>query len=407
MRHLIDPRLDRLKLDPHTAGAMAATKTQAKPAPLRAGSIYLVGGSDEFSVKEAAAKFAEKLAPKDEFATEIIEGGAGNQDEALKILGRVAEALDTVGLFGGDKFVWLKNTNLLTDEKGVTAESVKDALAELADRLKRGLPEGVRLLISAVGCDRRKSIYKTIEKTGEIQFFEAIEEGRQGDEEIAEFIQRRLREEKKTMTSAAFGVFRELVAPDLRDMANELEKVSLYVGKRAEITDADVRAICSASRQAEIWDLTDALGARSLPRALAALDNLLAHGEKAIGVLIMLATQFRLMLLAKDLMVRKLITVGDQGFSFVKVFERLPAEVTAHFPKTKEGKLPNAWRLYRCAVAAKYFSTAELVRALELILEANLQLVSTQLDDRLVLEQAMVKIAGKRATVPQTQPVGG
>jgi len=205
---------------------MAATKTQAK-------SIYLVGGSDEFSVKEAAAKLAEKLAPKDEFATEIIDGGAGNQDEALKILGRVEEALNTVGLFGGDKLVWLKNTNLLTDEKGVTAQSVKDALAELSDRLKRGLPDGVRLLISAVGCDRRKSIYKTIEKAGEVQFFEAIEEGKHGDEEIAEFIQRRLREEKKAMTPGAFGVFRELVAPDLREMANELEKLSLYVGKRA------------------------------------------------------------------------------------------------------------------------------------------------------------------------------
>jgi DNA polymerase III subunit delta len=379
---------------------MAATKSQAK-------SVYLVGGSDEFSVKAASAKLAEKLAPKDEFATEIIEGGAGNQDEALKILGRLAEALNTVGLFGGDKLVWLKNTNLLTDEKGVTAESVKDALAELTDRLKRGLPDDVKLLISAVGCDRRKSIYKTIEKTGEIQFFEAIEEGRQADEEIAEFIQRRLREEKKTMTSAAFGVFRSLVAPDLREMANELEKVSLYVGKRPEITDADVRTICSASRQSVIWDLTDALGARSLPKALAALENLLAHGENAMGILMMLAAQFRLMLLAQDLLARKLIAVGDQAFVFVKEFERLPEETTAHFPKTKEGKLPNAWRLYRCAVAAKNFSTTELVRAMELILEANLQLVTTQLDERLLLEQAMVKIAGKSATVPQTQTVGG
>jgi DNA polymerase III subunit delta len=381
---------------------MAATKAQAK-------SIYLVGGTDEFSVKEAAAKLAEKLAPKDggEFAVEIIEGGAGNQDEALKILGRVDEALNTVGLFGGDKLVWLKNTNLLTDEKGVTAEAVKDALAELTEQLKRGLPDGVRLLISAVGCDRRKSIYKTIEKAGEVQFFEAIDEGRHGDEEIAEFIQRRVREQKKTMTEAAFGVFRELVAPDLREMANELEKLCLYVGKRAEITDADVRAICSASRQSEIWDLTDALGARSLSRALAALANLLAHGDNAMGILMMLAAQFRLMLLAKDLMERKLISVTDVPFPFVKAFENLPESETAHFPRTKEGKLPNAWRLYRCAVAAKNFSPAELVGAMGLILEANLQLVSTQLDERLLLEQAMVKIAGKRATFAQTQTVGG
>ena len=66
-------------------------------------SIYLIGGADEFSIKETAAKLAEKLAPKKagEFGLEIIDGSASNQDEALKVLSRVHEALNTVGLFGG------------------------------------------------------------------------------------------------------------------------------------------------------------------------------------------------------------------------------------------------------------------------------------------------------------------
>ena len=193
-------------------------------------SIFLVGGSDEFGVKEAALDLAGKLAPKSggEFATEIIEGGAGNQDEALKILARVQEAIQTVGLFGGEKLVWLKNTNLLADDKAVSAESVKDALADFSELLKRGLPDGVRLLISAIGCDRRRSIFKTIEKAGDTRFFEAIKDDERGDEVIAEFIERRLREEKKTMTGAAFAVFRERVASDMREVANELEKLCLY-----------------------------------------------------------------------------------------------------------------------------------------------------------------------------------
>src|SRR5439155_5259682 len=231
----------------------------------------------------------------------------------LTVLARVNEALNTVGLFGGgDKLVWLKNTNLLADERGVTAEAVKEALAELANQLKRGLPDGVRLLISAIGCDRRKTVYKMIEKIGEVQFFEALEEGRgHADEEIAEFIQTRLRAERKTMVPAAFEVFRALVAPDLREMANELEKLCIYVGKRNEILEADVREICSASRQAVIWELTDALGGRSLPKAIAAVENLLGAGELAIGLIAMLVGQFRLMLLAKDLIARKLINVSD------------------------------------------------------------------------------------------------
>jgi len=123
---------------------------------------------------------------------EIIEGAFSNQDEALKILSRVREALNTVGLFGGgDKLVWLKSTDLLADNPTTRTEAVKDALAELGDLLKNGLGEGVVLLISAIGCDRRKSLYKTIEKIGEVQFFEALEEGKgDADEDIEAFIAR-------------------------------------------------------------------------------------------------------------------------------------------------------------------------------------------------------------------------
>jgi DNA polymerase-3 subunit delta len=370
-----------------------ATKTKA---------IYLVGGADEFSIKETAAKLADKLAPKKagEFGLEIIEGSAANQDEALRVLSRVREALNTVGLFGGgDKLVWLKNTDLLADSPTTRAEAVKEALTELADLLKSGLGEGVVLLISAVGCDRRKTLYKTLEKVGDVQFFEALEEGKgDSDEEIEAFIQTKLRADSKTMGAEAVQAFRELVAPSLREIANELEKLFLYVGKRHDITREDVRAICSVSRQAVIWELTDALGARRTTQAITALESLLDAGEQPIGVLMMLVAQFRLMLLARDLLERKLISVRDgQGgnFEFVKAFERLPEQVTAHFPRTKEGALPNAWRLYRCALGAKNFSTAELIRAMDLLLEANRQLVTTQLDDRLIIEEAIVKIARK------------
>lgn len=364
-------------------------------------SVYLIGGNDEFSTKEAAAKLAEKLAPKGagEFGIEIIEGAAANQDEALKIFKRLHEAINTVGFFSAAKLVWLKSTNLFADDRTVGAESVKEALGEFGNQIKRGLPNGVTLLISAVGLDRRRAAYKTLEKVAVVQLFDAPDESKQaGDDEIAEFIQRKLRAEGKTIETGAFEAFRELVAPDLREIANELEKLSIYVGSRRGISDGDVRAICCVSRQAVIWELTDALGARRVARAIAALENLLAAGEQPIGVLMMLVAQFRLMLLVKDLMLRKLISVRDGSggnFEFVKAFERLAEDQVAHFPKTKDGSLPNAWRLYRCALAARNFSIVELACAMDLLLKTNLQLVSTQLDERLVLEGAITRIARK------------
>ena len=330
------------------------------------------------------------------------------QDEALKIFRRLNEALNTVGFFSAAKLVWLKNTNLLADDKAVSAEAVKEALDEFSDQLKRGLPDGVTLLISAIGIDRRRTAYKTLEKAATVQVLDAPDESKQaGDEEIADFIQRKLRAEGKTMVAAAFETFRGLVAPDLREIANELEKLSIYVGNRKEISTADVRAICSVSRQAVIWELTDALGARRLPQAIRAVEKLLGGGEQPIGIVMMLVGQLRLMLLARDLMERKLISVREGAGSnveFVRAFERLSVGVTAHFPRTKDGMLPNAWRLYRCAVAAKNFSKTELIGALDTLLEANRLLVTTQLDARLVLEETVTKIARPAADTTATTP---
>ena len=369
-------------------------------------SIYLLAGSDEFSVKAAAVQLAEKLAPKSagEFGVETIDGTAANQDEALKVLARLHEALNTVGFFGAAKLVWLKSTNLLADDKAVTAEAVKDALVELGESLKRGLPNGVTLLISAIGFDKRRSLAKTLEKLADVRFFDTPDESKQaGDEDIADFIEKKLQAESKTMTGEGVAAFRELVAPNLREIANELEKLVCYVGPRPAITGADVHAICSVSRQAVIWELTDALGARRLPQAIAALERLLDGGEAALGIAAMLVNQVRLMLLARDLLDRRLIAVsGDRNgkFDFVRAFEGLPETATAHFPRTKEGALPNAWRFYRCALAAKNFSGAELIHALDLLIEANRQLVSTQLDEHLVLAEVATKIVRQSADAP-------
>ena len=48
--------------------------------------------------------------------------------------------------------------------------------------------EGVTLLISAIGFDKRRSLAKTLEKLAEVKFFDTPDESKQaGDEDIADF----------------------------------------------------------------------------------------------------------------------------------------------------------------------------------------------------------------------------
>ena len=238
-----------------------------------------------------------------------------------------------------------------------------------------------------------------MEKLAAVQVFDAPEAGkRAGEEEISELVQAALHKAGKRLSQPAYQAFREMVEAEPRTLANELGKLCVYVGARADITDADVRAICSVSRGAGDFELTNALGERNLPKAIRAVELMLESGEPGLRIVAQLAGQFRFMLLTKDLAVRKLLVPVDEyggGQSYLTGWNRLPEEAKAHFPRTKEGGAPNPWRLYMCALAARKFSIAELIRAMELLLDAHRQLVTTQLDDRLIVEEAVAKIARK------------
>jgi DNA polymerase-3 subunit delta len=79
----------------------------------------------------------------------------------------------------------------------------------------------------------------------------------------------------------------------------------------------------------------------------------------------------------------------------VSAVNRLPASATEHLPRKKDGGL-NAYALGVAAMSAHRFKTPQLVAGLEACLEANLQLVSSQLDHELILTEIVVKLLACR-----------
>ncbi len=103
---------------------------------------------------------------------------------------------------------------------------------------------------------------------------------------------------------------RELVdslGGDMMMVANELEKLVLFVGDKKRITLGDVETLVLAAKQRSFYELTDAISSRDRGRALAVLDAILSSGdgeEAAIGHLYMLSRTFRQMLVILERNVR-------------------------------------------------------------------------------------------------------
>jgi len=358
-------------------------------------NVHAVVGSDESEVKRVAAELAAQLTPPDagEFGVEVIDACADNVDQAVAKIRLAIEALQTIPFFGGGKLVWLKNANCLGDSVIGRSAAVQGALEDLADLLETGLGTDVTLLISATETDKRRSFYKALAKRAEVQVIDRLDSSRAGwEEEATEIVRRRAKARKLQFDEDALDLFVLLTGGDTRQIENELEKIDLYLGTERRVTVEQVRELVPLSRAGVIFELGNALAACDLERALMLVKRLLDQGETAIGILLVaILPTIRNLLLAKDLMERNRIPRPHAPFTFISALNRLPAEATEHLPRKKDGSI-NGYALGIAAQQAHRFQREKLIAGLEACLEANLRLVSSQLDHELVLTEIVVKL---------------
>jgi len=369
-------------------------KTKAKTAESES-RIHAVVGSDESEVKRLAAELAAKLAPADagEFGIEVIDGCADNVDQAVSRIRSAIEALQTLPFFGGGKLVWFKNANCLADSVIGRSAAVQGALEELADVFEAGLGQDVTLLISATETDKRRSFYKTLSKRAEVQVIDRLDSSRAGwEEEATEIVRRKAKAAKLQFDDDALDLFVLLTGGDTRQIDNELEKIDLHQDRDRSVSVETVRELVPLSRAGVIFELGNALAACDLERALMLVKRLLDQGESAIGILLVaILPTVRNLLLAKDLMERHRLPRPHAPFSFISALNRLPAEATEHLPRKKDGTI-NGYALGLAAQHAHRFQTKKLIAGLEACLEANVRIVSSQLDHELILTEIVVKL---------------
>jgi DNA polymerase III subunit delta len=376
-------------------------KKAAKPKDVSASrNVWAWVGTDDLRVKEAAAAKARELTPPEagEFGLEIIEGVADNADHAARILRNTIEALLTLPFLGGGKVVWLKGVSFLADNQTGNAQTTVEALEELRALLVNGVPADVQFILSASEVDKRRSFYLNLKKTAQLEVFDLIDaRNTGGEEQLARHVEQRADEYGLEFDRDALELFTMLAGEDTRQIDNELEKLDLYLGDDRRVSQDDVRKIVSQSKGGVVFELGDAIGKRQLALALALVDQLLDEDEQPVGILLAaVVPKVRNLFAAKQIEERHHIRAGGTYQSYAAALERLPAKETARLPKKKDGSGLNVFPLYLAAREAGNFTPAELRRALEECLKANLRLVTTSLDPVIVLNQLLFRIlAGK------------
>jgi len=384
-------------------------KPAAKPNKMPAvqpSSPTLICGDDEFAVKARAKQlhqqWCDELGGMDH---ETIEAAVANSGEALTALARLREALQTLPFFGSGKVIWLRDCTFLGDERAASAQAVTETLNDLAEELKQfdwSRNSGIRLLISAGKVDKRKTFFKTLDKIGTVEIFSGWSVDDRDWAERAEVAARAaVRLRQKEISEEALAELVSRVGPHPRQLDNEIEKLCLFAGDRKKLEVADVAAICTRNKTARAFALGDALGDRDLPRLLQRLDEELweiksSSQKSEIGLLYGLIAKVRAMLLLKEMLREGWIKPEMDYHRFKAQLERVPADQLPADKRFNPLAL-NPYVLYKALPQAKKYSQGELVRAMDLLLRCNQRLVSSGLDEALVLQQTLVQIVAPQA----------
>ncbi|TGU73914.1 DNA polymerase III subunit delta [Geomonas terrae] len=302
-------------------------------------SLYLLYGDEPYLVERAVKKLMDRAVDPGfrDFNLNVFYGNECKGDE-------VFSAAQTLPMFAERRVVLVKKGGDLS------AAAMEVLLPYLQDP-----SPGTCLILQAEKVDGRKKFYAEFKKRGE-----AVEFKRPYENQLGPYVRDEVRAAGKKIESAAAELLAYLVGNNLQELVSQIEKLCIYCGKNETVTIADVRTIVSDTKVESVFEFTDALGSKELPRALKLLTSLFQDGEAPLRVLGAVARHYRQLWQVRELMDRRV-------------------------PQSELAKASgiNPYFLGKVTAQAKNYTAAELKRIFEQMLELDVAFKSGGLEEPL------------------------
>lgn len=239
--------------------------------------IYLWYGEDRFLIQEAVQILKNSYLENDPSGSGIEVLSARNVQPV-----EIVERANTVSFFQG-KLVIVEDIPYFQEGQG-------DSLNPYYEYFKNPNP-GTCLLFLAESVHKGRKFYKAIEEAGVI--LEFMPPKRAQDWQI--WLDSELMSRGKKMRPDVKNLFLEWAGHQSGVLSQELDKLVLYVGEREMIRAEDVKEMVPQTSEATVFELLDAVAARSSAVALQKLNQVLRQ-EHALKVLTLLVRQVRMLL---------------------------------------------------------------------------------------------------------------
>ncbi|MCD6358389.1 MAG: DNA polymerase III subunit delta [Dehalococcoidia bacterium] len=260
--------------------------------------IYILFGPDEFSLRKELVRIKDGMG-----SGEMLETNTTEFDARTLTPEQLMSTCDTVpflaekrlvivnGLLGRFESPKKKNRDKRTSAKSGDLKKWV-ALKKYADRMPQA---AVLVLVDGDIEEKGNRLFKEIQSVAEVKKFTLLK-GRR----LHHWINSRVVDHKGSISPQAVALLADLVGSNLGVLSSEIEKLLLYVGGRC-IEEEDVENLVSYTRNTSIFTLVDAVLEQRVSRAMLLLHRLLAEGVAPSHIVVMIARQLRLFILAKEI----------------------------------------------------------------------------------------------------------
>ena len=334
--------------------------------------ITVLYGKDEFSAHEALEGLKNELNSDGQLAvnTLVVAGSSARPDELLVqcqtvpflsehrlivvrgLLGRFESA-------GGRR----RGRRKAQDDALGPWQAFVEALPEL--------PETTALVFLDGEVRPQNPLLRALRPLAEVREFKPLPQAA-----VAGWIGSRAQRHGVSLEARAVATLAGLVGNQLWTLDSELQKLAMYA-KDQQVTEEDVRSLVSLAREPNVFAMADAVIEGRARDAAELLQRLLADGESPQRLLAMIARQYRLLLLTKELLEQRV----------------RPPEIS--------GRLQvQGFVIQRLLKQAPGYTIERLRQAYRRLLEADLSVKRGVYDEETALHLLIFELAGARAATP-------
>lgn len=219
--------------------------------------VYFFYGKEDFLIDELIALLRAKLFRSEEEArtnATVLYGGTGAEKSVS--LGDVISAASAYGMFGERRLIVVRDFDKIPKPK---KEQQKSVYAALAAYLKRPL-ESTVLTLCAGELDKKELAKEPFSLLDSVAYeFAPLRD-------LAGFADDYAKRLGWRLTPEALRLLTTYAGNSARDVGNELQKLALYAGERAEktLTEKDVAAVVGVSREYNVFELQKAICSKDL-----------------------------------------------------------------------------------------------------------------------------------------------